>query len=148
MTRYEGLDGILLIDDDHSTNFIHKSVIHTAGIDAEVAAITNVAEALDFLTYTGKYRNDALSRPNIIFLDINMPGLNGWDFLDAYRLLDDRYKAKVVIIMLAVSINPDDKEKAFRGTNVDDFVIKPLGRENLLEIINQHFVPVDQDVNF
>lgn len=146
MNKYTGLDGILLIDDDHPINFIHRKVIQKAGVDAPVEAITNVQDALEFLTYSGKYEGtETLPRPGLIFLDINMPGLNGWDFLEAYHLLPERLKARVVIVMLTTSLNPDDREKALKDRVVDDFLIKPLRPEILTEILKRYFSPEKTD---
>lgn len=142
MKKFQSLEGILLIDDDHPVNFIHRKVIQNTGIGVAVSAITNVQDALDFLTFSGKYAGtEAIARPGLIFLDINMPGLNGWDFLEAYHLLEDRFKARVIIIMLTTSLNPDDREKALKDNEVVDFLIKPLRTERVIEVVNRYFSP-------
>ncbi|MGN8068835.1 response regulator [Mucilaginibacter sp. 22184] len=140
MKKYQGLEGILLIDDDLPTNFIHKKVIEKAFIDAVVKTVTNVEEALDFITYSGIYEDTSdIPRPGLIFLDINMPGLNGWDFMDAYRQLDKRFKATAVIIMLTTSLDPDNKELALIDKEVVVFLNKPLKPEMVTTLVNSYF---------
>ena len=111
------LNSILLIDDDHASNFLHKMIIQR----------TNCVE---------HNKDDPdYQIPDIIFLDINMPGMNGWEFLEEYKLLSDDLKAKIIIVMLSSTINPDDVLKANESELVNEFVNKPLTRETLLHLI-------------
>ncbi|SDP97122.1 Response regulator receiver domain-containing protein [Mucilaginibacter sp. OK268] len=140
MKRYEGLEGILLIDDDLPTNFIHKKVIEKAAVNAAVKSITSVQEALDFITYSGIYEDTPqIPRPGLIFLDINMPGLDGWDFMDAYNRLDQRFKARLIIIMLSTSLDPEDKAMAMIDREVVTFLSKPLRPEIVTTILDRYF---------
>nr|WP_294949272.1 response regulator [uncultured Mucilaginibacter sp.] len=140
MKKYKGLDGILLIDDDLATNFIHTKIIERASVGATVKAITNVSEALDFLTFSGAYQNTPeIPRPGLILLDINMPGLNGWDFMNAYHQLDESMKAKAVVVMVSTSLNPDDKNRALIDKEIVTFITKPIRPENLTEVVEQYF---------
>ena len=116
MTKFNDLNCILLVDDDVPTNFIHRKIIQKANVEAHVQAVTSGREALDFLTYAGNFvDSQGIPRPGIIFLDINMPGMNGWEFMDAYRELDTRQKAHAVVIMLTTSLNADDRERAIQN---------------------------------
>ncbi|WP_419701556.1 response regulator [Mucilaginibacter sp. NFX135] len=143
MKRYEGLEGILLIDDDLPTNFIHKKIIERVSVDAAVKSITNVQEALDFITYSGIYEDTPeIPRPGLIFLDINMPGLNGWDFMDTYNRLDKHFKARLIIIMLSTSPDPEDKEMALVDNEVVAFLSKPLRPEMVTSLLDRYFKEV------
>ena len=93
----------------------------------------NGLEALDYL----KKENQIL--PELIFLDINMPRMNGWDFLEQYKYLDTKQKARVVIMILTTSANPDDIKKAKEIEEITGFETKPLSRDIMMEILNQHF---------
>ena len=130
------LNCILLIDDDDATNFIHKIVIKKTECAEKVVAVTDGQAALDFLTSTedGKH-----PQPDLIFLDINMPIMDGWEFLDNYEQLNSEQKAKIVIIMLTTSLNPDDRSKAEILPNVSSFMSKPLTEEMLAEILEEYF---------
>jgi len=65
--------------------------------------------------------------------------MNGWEFLDEYKKLDASQKAEVVIIMLTTSLNPADKERAEKITEIRGFQTKPLTHEMLVEIVDRHF---------
>lgn len=140
MTKINDLGCVLLIDDDRPTNFLHKRVIEKAGLEVEVQALTSAAEALDFLKCSGKYADtNHVSRPGIIFLDINMPGMNGWEFMEEYRQLSASQKAKIVVIMLTTSLNADDRERALNDDHIATFYHKPLRTEMVMELVNKHF---------
>lgn len=140
MKKYKDLNCVLLIDDDVPTNFIHRRIVQNSQIDVEVKAITSAREALDFLIGKGDYENgDNLTRPGIIFLDINMPGMSGWDFMEEYRTLAPEQKARIVVIMLTTSLNPDDEMKALKDEEIVTFMHKPLRNEAFLEIASKYF---------
>ncbi|AYL95165.1 response regulator [Mucilaginibacter celer] len=140
MKTYKNLDAFLLVDDDLPTNFIHTRVIKNTSIAAKVEVATNVQDALDFLTYAGKFANTQnTARPGLIFLDINMPGLSGWDFLDAYEKLDAKFKAQAVVIMVTTSLNPGDREKALKNKEVVEFLNKPLRPDLVAEVVARYF---------
>ncbi len=132
----EKLNCILLIDDDEPTNFLNELVIKQVDCAEKTVAVQSGQAALDFL----KERiNGGYPQPALIFLDINMPVMNGWEFLEEYKKLDSDQKAKMVMVMLTTSLNPDDKDKADTIDAIDDFVSKPLTAEIVNEILNKHF---------
>jgi CheY-like chemotaxis protein len=143
MRKIKDLDCVLLVDDDRPTNFLHKRVIEKTGLAVEVQSLTSASEALDFLTATGKYASTPqLTRPGIIFLDINMPGMNGWEFMEAYRHLSESQKASIIVIMLTTSLNVDDRERALNDKNIATFYHKPLRSEMVMELVEKYF-PAD-----
>lgn len=130
------VNSVLLIDDDEPTNFLHKMVIERAHFAKNVITMTSAIEALEFLTLA---QNGEYPQPEIIFLDINMPRMNGWEFLEEYEKLPADQKAKVVVVMLTTSINPDDAKKAKELGIISGFKNKPLSKEVLREIYQQNF---------
>ena len=130
------LNTILLIDDDEATNFIHDMVIKQADVTQNIVAVQSGKDALSFLTQKqeGQHR-----KPELIFLDINMPGMNGWEFLEEYKKLDDEQKGGIVNVMLTTSLKPDDEAKAKSIESVKTFLHKPLSIEMIHRVIREHF---------
>lgn len=75
----------------------------------------------------------------LTLLDINMPVMDGWEFLEAYHALEDNQKGKIIIIMLTTSLNPDDKIRAEEISEVSGFKSKPLSIETVEEIMKTYF---------
>ncbi len=145
MKKIPGLDCILLIEDDRATNFIHKLAIKELQVDARVEVCLNGREGLDYLTCQGAYKdNGQYPRPGIIFLDINMPLMDGWEFLEAYNQLHDAQKGNIVLMMVSSSNNPDDQRRALHENTVAGFIHKPLTSAVIEGILNRHFPGPDQ----
>lgn len=134
------LNSILLVDDDEPTNFINQIVIKRLGCAENVTAVKSGLAALDYLN-TQEEKGNPL--PNLIFLDINMPAMNGWEFLEEFKKLPDHQKSKITIVMLTTSVNPDDHAKAISYKEVADFEIKPLTADKMTRIINLYFCKKD-----
>ncbi len=130
------LNCILLVDDDEDCNFYHKKVINKLDCAENTQFARDGVEALDILK---KNVNSNGNIPELILLDINMPKVNGWDFLDLYGQLDEVQQQQITIVMLTTSINPDDKNRADNNEFVDDFLNKYLNEEALLKILESHF---------
>lgn len=124
---------VMLIDDNVDDNFYHERVIKKNNAAHKVVSIESAREAIEYL------KTEKNLRPDLIFLDINMPGMNGWEFIEEYEKLDERLRGKVVVIMLTTSDNPDDHARAKKMTVLADFKTKPLTKEMLNEIILKYF---------
>ncbi len=135
------LNCILLVDDNDSDNFIHKRIIEKSGIANHTEIAMNGKEALDFLISQGKagLSERQNKHPDLIFLDINMPVMDGWEFLEEYHQLDDSLKGKVIFIMLTTSLNPADKTRAESMIDSGCFQFKPLTTEMINEIMLRNF---------
>jgi CheY-like chemotaxis protein len=135
------INTILLIDDDKAINFITKMLIKKAEITDNIEAVLNGQEALDYLTNSGKYEKEdnIYPKPMLVFLDINMPVMDGWEFAEAYSKLTPEQKGDTKIIMLTSSLNPDDKERALKLSAISGFQNKILTMEGLTEILNKYF---------
>jgi CheY-like chemotaxis protein len=136
------LNCVLLVDDDESTNFINKMVIEKAGITNNIETALNGKEAINFLTNNGKYEKGSecpFPQPMLILLDINMPIMDGWEFLTAYHNLHPSQKCKVIIVMLTTSLNPDDKIRAAHISEISGFKNKPLTLELVENIMTEYF---------
>ncbi len=128
----KALSRVLLIDDCEATNFLHKMVLEESGLVENIDVVYNGCEALEYLTsrVEGEY-----PKPDLIFLDINMPVMNGWEFLDRYDELEENQKAGVVVVMLTTSFNPADEKHAREIQLINNFQSKPLTQEKLEEVL-------------
>jgi response regulator of citrate/malate metabolism len=118
---------VILVDDDALTNMLNKKIIQSINPNIPVSTFIEVDKALAYLKETDE-EGDAL-----IFLDINFPIKNGWDFLDEYRQFTTR--SSVILLSSSIDILERNKSKAYSG--VIDYVSKPLSIEyvtNLLHI--------------
>ncbi|HQR93029.1 MAG: hypothetical protein B7Y15_03825 [Bacteroidetes bacterium 24-39-8] len=115
-TMYASFNRIVLVDDDALTNMLNRKVIHSINPSMPVEVFLDIDDALEFLKEKDKEGGC------LILLDINFPGKNGWDFLDAYQQFEKPSK----IIMLSSSIDTSDQRKAKSHPLVLDYVTKPL----------------------
>lgn len=135
------LNCILLVDDDMATNFINKKIIQKTNIVEHVHVALNGREAIDYICSKGKFESGSNEYPcpEMLLLDINMPVMDGWEFIEAYQKLDESYKKNIIIVMLSSSFNPADKAKADSIKEISEFRQKPMGKAALLEIIATYY---------
>lgn len=126
---------VLLIDDSIPINYFHKIIVEKSGVALSCVSASNGQEALDYL----QIKQDAQERfPELIFVDINMPVMNGWEFLAQFRAKHSSIAKEVVTVMLTTSINPDDKEKA-KKLDVPNYLPKPLTVKVLEDLCDAYF---------
>jgi CheY-like chemotaxis protein len=119
---------IMLVDDNPNDNFFHEREIRK--VNPEIIVITKNS-GIDALEYLKSKKTDEDILPVLIFLDINMPRMNGWEFLDEYKQLNKKIQRKVTIIMLTTSDNPVDIARTKSFTFITDYIIKPLTKEKM-----------------
>ena len=127
----------MLVDDNPDDNFFHERVIRKFDATIRVVVMESAKDALQHLR--DKHLHEEL-HPDLIFLDINMPAMNGWEFLDEYRELDALLQDNIVVIMLTTSDNPDDRERAKLKLLTTEFLTKPLTKEMLVTIKGKYFL--------
>lgn len=126
------ISNVLLIDDDRSINFLHRITLEDTKCVENVIVCDSGEEALFYL-------KDTPVIPDVIFLDINMPGMNGWEFLKQYSLLDKQIIDNIILFVLSTSMNPTDQEKANKNEFVTCFLNKALTEELIIEIADEYF---------
>lgn len=122
---------IMLIDDDLAANYFHKIIIEDAKIGEKLKVFPSGQEALDYLA-SAKERNYAL--PDLILLDINMPRIDGWQFMEEFKRLGVWESSYTRVVMLTTSSNPRDKERADKIEEIVDLINKPLSVEKLQKL--------------
>jgi CheY-like chemotaxis protein len=140
------LNCILVIDDDEPTNFFSRIILEEADCCNHIKTVQSGQEALDYLAQSEKPGADPnlYPSPDLIFLDINMPAMNGWEFLDEYRKLNIAPQHKIIMVMLTTSLFPEDKAKAGRSPEISGFENKPLTQDKLERILKTYFVDRQQ----
>lgn len=121
---------ILLIDDDNATNYLHKYYLEEWNLCERVMTAEDGRIALDLITNTP----DLFASPNsLILLDINMPVMNGFEFLKEYEKVSPSKKAKCLFVMLTTDLSESYQQQANQISDIDGFVKKPLTKEELIE---------------
>lgn len=116
---------IILIDDEDVANFVMSKLVKVVHPEAEIVSFTDSSDALDYL-----FEND----PKLVFMDINMPVLTGWDVLD--KLKERGLDRKVVILTSSVSTH--DETRANQHPGVKGFIVKPARKEIIRQTLQQH----------
>ncbi|MCH5599287.1 response regulator [Niabella ginsengisoli] len=130
------LNCIVLIDDNRAANFINKIILDKIDCAEHVIAFDSGEEAFKYLTNKDV---ESYIKPDLIFLDINMPKMDGWEFVA--KLSDDSktLSLHIPIIILTTSSNPTDLEKAHNTPEVKELINKPLKKETVLKILEKYF---------
>ncbi|MBS1492909.1 MAG: PAS domain-containing protein [Bacteroidetes bacterium] len=131
-TQTKQIKTIFLIDDDPVVNIISTKIIEKAKFAEKIEVYTNAGNALEDLDK--KFLTDKKELPEVVFLDINMPGKNGWEFLDEFEKLCEDIKKNCKVFMLTSSIDPNDVKKSQTYETVKDFIVKPLTKEKLAKL--------------
>jgi CheY-like chemotaxis protein len=126
-----------VIDDDEIYTFTVKRIINNSEIAHKTLFFPNGKLALDFFT---EYVNQTDSLPDLILLDINMPVLDGWQFMDEFVKIHPLIKKKVTIYIVSSSIDEADFAKARSYEHISDFIVKPINvakLQKMVEVLNE-----------
>lgn len=120
------LESIMCIDDDPITLMLFKKVVKKASFTKEIINASNGDEAIILIN---NFKEK--TRPQLIFLDLNMPVIGGWEFLDLFNSSNHPNLNNTKIIILTSTIDPEDIKKAKSYPNVIEFLSKPITVEML-----------------
>lgn len=121
----------MVIDDNNIDQIVAKGLIKASRLTDQVISEWTAKDALSYLKVN---ENNPEKLPNVIFLDIRMPEMDGFEFLEEYHKLTNDLKTKVRIVMLSSSTDPKDKARAAQNKNVLKFLSKPLNIEELKKL--------------
>jgi CheY-like chemotaxis protein len=125
----------LIIDDDAGNNILCEILIKkTIGI-SDVQTFTEPLKAVHYIM--NEYRNDS-SVPTVLFLDINMPDMTGWEVLDKFRDIRQIIQESMSIYLVSSSVDENDKQRANQNPFVTEYIEKPLTAKKIREIVELH----------
>lgn len=127
---------ILLIDDDPINNFLNQHLLENLAVTDQLLVAQNGHEAFTLLQQRHPEASEV--HPALVLLDINMPIMNGFEFLNAYQQLPPAQQQALVIVMLTTSLQPQERARA-QQLHVTEFLSKPLTREKIDAVLQTHF---------
>lgn len=127
------LNTVMLIDDDEADNFLHTMVIEDTNLTKNIKCFSYADHALESL------KNDGQEDIDLIFIDINMPLMSGFEFVEVYKKSLKDTESNIVIYMLSTSNSPSDMQKAESSDEINGFIQKPLHDDVLRKIVKKHF---------
>ena len=125
---------IFIIDDDSVISFLAKKTIDASNVSSKIKDFKEGSDALSFLE---EFCAVAEELPDIILLDISMPVMDGWHFLEEYALLMPKMSKKNNLYMFSSSISQIDIERAKNNPLVKDYIFKPLQKQRFLEMVEE-----------
>ena len=136
------LKGILLIDDDETNNFLNERILRKLDIAENIRVFQHGKQALDYLYAVASGHLDPVNtdyfKPDLLFLDINMPVMDGFEFMEQFQKLEPEFRDGMKVVVLTTSAHERDTKLAKRY-QIAEYLNKPLTMTKILEIIEKHF---------
>lgn len=136
------LSGILLIDDDETNNFLNERILKKLDIAENIRVFQHGKQALDYLYIVAEGQHESNAgyfRPELIFLDINMPVMDGFEFMEQFQKIDPEFRDGIKVVILTTSAHERDTEMV-KKFQIAEYLNKPLTMTKIMEIIEKHFV--------
>ena len=124
---------VCVIDDDNIYQYTAKVILESTGLIKEIRSFYDGKSAINY--FRGEAMQDKDKLPDVIFLDINMPEMNGWEFLDEYNTLLPRLPKPITVYMVSSSVNSSDMQRSRSYGSVADYLVKPVNRTTYQQLI-------------
>ncbi len=131
------VETVLLIDDNKATLYIQKKIMLQHDQFRNVLTFSGGNLALQYLKTISV---NFIKKPQLILLDLNMPSMNGWEFIEEYNQLDNNIIDHTRLIVLTTSNNPDDISRSKNVKGINEFMKKPLSKPMLDKILKNYFI--------
>jgi CheY-like chemotaxis protein len=132
--QMKDIKNFIVIDDDAINNKICQTIIEKIYTNVEVSTFTDPIMGFEYIV--SEFASAKDDRPAVLFLDINMPVMDAWEFLNLFDKLDANLRNRITIYILSSSVNKVDMERAMSNRNVSYYLIKPLTKESIKLIAN------------
>ncbi|WP_162418354.1 response regulator [Cyclobacterium roseum] len=128
------IKNLTLIDDDEVFIYLTRKTLNKTNLVDHIRVFENGLEALNFIKNNLDNQDEL---PEVIFLDLSMPIMDGWQFLQEFSKLKLDPKKTITIYICSSSISPDDVARAKSNSEVSDFIFKPITAEKLYDIVDR-----------
>jgi len=128
------LKNLILIDDDEIVVYLTKRLVAETNLVKLTQVFSNGKSAIDYLNENA---DNADSLPEIIFLDLFMPIMDGWDFLEEYIMLKPKLHKQITIYIITSSVSPEDITRAKSYSEVSDYIVKPITKESFIAVLKK-----------
>ncbi|GAA0879582.1 response regulator [Algoriphagus jejuensis] len=130
---------VILVDDDLIVRMVATKILKSIDFNGTISAFENGALAIEEIRRRfSSEKIDSNGPPILLLLDINMPVLDAWGFLDQFSTLDQEFKKNFYISIITSSIDTNDRIKAFSCSDVVDYISKPLSAKHLTDFLSKH----------
>jgi len=134
----DALNHIVLIEDNETTSFLNNRLLSRLGVARQVTSFSKAEEALNFLWGDAAPNPAAQITPDLVFVDLKMPGMNGFDFLERYSQLPADAQERTVVAVLTTSMHGADTARVAQYPNVE-YLTKPLTEEKMQRLLAKRF---------
>ncbi|WP_400192178.1 response regulator [Hymenobacter sp. B81] len=130
------LQKVVLIDDNETTSFLNNRLLQRLDLADNVLSFTNAEQA--FAHFWGKPAPSVDEAPDLVFVDLKMPGMDGFEFLNQYNRLSPELREKTVMAVLTTSMHSADTSRVAQYEGVE-YLAKPLTEEKMQKLLDKHF---------